>query len=65
MSEFITILGSEMPMNEARNLWFALREVFEVHTIDGFWSMIPDEHKGETIALFCPCNDCLLFKDAA
>jgi hypothetical protein len=65
MIETIMILGTEMPIGEARELWFALGEVFGMKDTGTFWNTIPADTQPQTMDLFCPCNDCALFEDVA
>ena len=61
MMQTVTILGTEMPINEARATWYALSEVFGMSSTAGYWNLIPDEDQGNTMALLCPCPDCEIF----
>ena len=60
--EYITVLGTEYRMDDARDLWYALGEIFGINATEGFWNLIPDEDRRTTMDLFCPCTDCGLFK---
>ena len=65
MIETIIILGVEMPMSEARELWFALSDVFGMRDTDTFWNTIPYDAQPHVMDLFCPCNDCITYKSVA
>ena len=62
--EYVTVLGIEYTMDDARKLWYALGEIFGINTTEGFWNIIPEEDRRKTMALFCPCKDCGLFQAA-
>ena len=58
--ELVCVMGKEMTMDEARNLWFALSKVFGPGDPKTYWNLIPDENQGKTMGLFCPCPGCTL-----
>ena len=64
MVEYVTVLGMEYTMDDARDMWFALGEIFGMNSSIGCWNLIPDENKGATVALLCPCTECDLYNAA-
>jgi hypothetical protein len=58
MSELVTILGKVYTMDEARDLWFALGEIFGMGSTMGCWNLVPAEDQAGTMKSFCPCEDC-------
>lgn len=57
--EYITILGIEYTMDEARNLWFALSDVFGMQNVTTCWNLIPEDTQGTVMNLLCPCSACV------
>jgi len=56
MVEYVTVLGMEYTMDDARNLWLALSEIFGISD-----SGISDENMSSAAALMCPCTECGLY----
>ena len=63
MIETVLILGTEMPIGEARELWFALGEVFGMRATETYWNTIPEDSQPATVALLCPCGNCTTWED--